>query len=639
MGQAPTDYNIEEELDSIKNINRTNQEIVDLKNESLINNRTKDSVLFFIPTKNDYKVFKSNLDTINIVTDLTINDFYEKNTSGKDYFGKMNPNNIGRAFNELSYFPQEFSNNRLLPVGKKNYYISEKEVRYFDVKTPTTIFDYESGIKQGQALSTLFTHSPNSKINYSIQYTGLRSLGRYQNESTSNNAFILGLSLRNKKNNYKLLTHYAIQNTDNQENGGIADRSLFETKNGLYNTRTTIPVNLEGVSSKFHSKRFYVKQLFAPFSLNKKLSWLELNNTLSLEENQYFYSENNENTFFSSSAIIDVSRRNETKQFNIENRFGLTFKNKTNFLAEVGYLYSQTNYNLLERTNTIPTGLNNLFNGVYGNFTGKISTIVNLNSSIEYGVNSNFQNPHLIKLRADFFKENKIQLFANYTNQSAIPRFNTVLSQNFYQDYNFYNPNFKNENTQTLELGISLKSIKTTISSSINNIENYIYFDQNYLAKQLNSPVKLISIDFQNSLNYKKINLVSTIRFQEIQENKEFFPLPSLIARSTLFYQSMVFKSAAELETGININYFSAFQSREISPLNNEFKLQNSNNTHSIGNVPMLDYFVNLKVSRMKIYLKLENISSFFTKSYYVLPNVPYTDWRIRAGIKWYLFS
>jgi Putative porin len=93
------------------------------------------------------------------------------------------------------------------------------------------------------------------------------------------------------------------------------------------------------------------------------------------------------------------------------------------------------------------------------------------------------------------------------------------------------------------------------------------------------------------------------------------------------------------LQTGFNVYYFSAFQSREISPLHNEYKLQSSANAYSIGEVPNVDVFFNLKVKRMEIHLKIENLSSTFTSGYYTLPNVPYTDWRFRFGIKWYLFT
>ncbi len=611
------------------------------KTNAIVDANENDSLAIYKPTEEDYKFFRENQDTLKLSDPFTIKSYYKKNFTQKDYFGKMLPNNIGNTLNDLSYEIEDSSIGNLLPTGKRMNFIKVLDIRYFDVKTPTTEIDYESGVKEGQFLSTLFTHSPNSKINYSLQYIGLRSQGKYLQEFAINNKIILGLNFHTKNKMYDVFTHYAIQNTDNQQNGGIINRSNFEKRSNTFNTRLRIPVNLQGAQSEFTSRRFHVVQhlkLFKQDSIQNNSS-LSLKNSFTYEDDQYFYTESETNDFFTSSTISGASSRSENRQANLENKLGIEYKYKSFLKSEIGHLYNDIAYAVLEKSANLPSRINESMHGVYASINTTAKDKFNINTTARYNLSSIYENPYNVMLGADFKVKKDYSLYGNYVLQSAIPKFNYQLNQSFYTDYNYHNASFKNEKTEKIELGINLVPIKTTLSSSLTKLNNMLYLDQNYLAQQLNSSLSILALKLENTLTYRKLNLTTQVSYQKIEDNNIYLPLPQWIGRATLYYQAPAFKNKSQIQTGINAYYFSAFQSREISPFQNEYKLQTTANAYSIGNVPIVDVFMNLKVKRMEIHLKLENISSIITNSYYTLPNVPYTDFRFRFGIKWYLFT
>ena len=619
------------EIDSIK---QNNPKIVDAQEN--------DSMGIYQPTAFDYKFFRLDQDTLYFDQELSIKNYYKKNFTQKDYFGKMQPGNLGKPFNDLVFQLPNAPISRFLPTGKLNNFITESDIRYFDVKTPTTEFDYESGVKEGQSLSTLFTHSPNSKINYFIHYKGLRSQGKYQNEFAINNSVALGLNYHTKNKKYRFLTHYIIQNIDNNENGGITNRSDFENKSTTFSTRIHIPVNLQGVNSAYNSRRFQLVQyfrLFGKVDSTQRHHLLDIKSNFIYEKNTYYYTENQANTFFSNSLVTGAIRRSENLQSNIENKIGLEYRYKSSFSAEIGHLFNDVQYSVLQTRLDLPSTLTESMQGIYANLKTQPNHYFSIKSLAQYSLSSTYENPYQFQVEAIFSPIKGYSLFGNFTQLSALPKFNYQLNQSFYNDYNYYNPNLKNENTQKIDLGIDFTPLKTKITSSLTSLDNLLYLDQNYLAQQLNSNIQILSAEIENTLTYKRMNWTNQARYQQLNENQTILPLPNWIVRSSLYYQGPAFKGKTELQTGVNVYYFSAFQSREISPIHNEYKLQSTATSYSIGEIPNMDIFFNLKVKRMRIYLKLENISSTFTENYYTLPYIPYTDWRFRFGIKWYLFT
>src|SRR5690606_21338584 len=126
-----------------------------------------DSLKVHHPVITDYKYWTEGNPKLAIIdTALTIESLYNQNFTQKDVFGKMFYPNFGQTFNPLE-FDETTSRIHLLPTGKSFNYLFPEDVKYYDVKTPTTENIYENRVREGQYLSTTFTHNLTPELNYS----------------------------------------------------------------------------------------------------------------------------------------------------------------------------------------------------------------------------------------------------------------------------------------------------------------------------------------------------------------------------------------------------------------------------------------------------------------------------------------
>lgn len=223
--------------------------------------------------------------------------------------------------------------------------------------------------------------------------------------------------------------------------------------------------------------------------------------------------------------------------------------------------------------------------------------------------------------------------FAEITSKTA--DFNKLLYQSDYKDYNWQN-NFKNEQIKNIGAEFSFKNW-ASINASYNLIDNYTYFDENSQAAQANETLNYLKVTVRNSITFRKFTLDNTVMYQNVSSGESFFRVPEIVTRNTLYYSNYLFKGKPlYLQTGVTVKYFTEFNANAYNPLLSEFVLQN---THQIGNFPLLDFFANAQIQRTRLYLKVENFGASFTgRTYYSAPTYPYRDLTVRFGLVWNWF-
>ncbi len=633
--------------------NEDPQAVRDSLNEFSKREVANDSLEIHHPTIQDYKYWTERNSQLEIIdTTLTIESFYNQNFTQKDVFGKMFFPNFGQTFNPLEY---EERNPRvqLLPTGKSFNYLYPEDIKYYDVKTPTTEFIYENGLREGQYLSTTFTHNLTPQLNYSVRYRGLRSAGRYQNNFASNNAFIAAISYRSKNERFKLWTHFISQNIDNEENGGIQDLNQFINDDSLRTTnRQNILVNLDYTDTEFDARRFHLGASYGLFGKPKSDSLgtrtpLRIKNVFSYEKQKYLHKENQAEDYYQSAVFTDMGRRNLKSFETLQNTSTLEFTWGERLLLEAGFRYENVK---LYSPDALTQGLVNIPKQLDDQLLGGIAKLyfdwnekIKLNADAEFKSGEFFKSQYNINAVLDIQPIEGYHIIGGILAQSAYPSLNVIYNQSFYKDFNYYNSSFENTNTQKLFGKIDLDKLKTDVEATLYNIEKYVYIAPDFRPRQLDGSISLFQIKANNLLTYKKFNLRTTVQYQKVTQNEAFLPLPDLIARASLYWQSKVFDNKAEVQIGFNAAYFTEFESREFFPVINEFMLQRSDTPmgiQKIGGFPMLDFFLNIKVDRMRIYLRADHFNTFWGENnYYSAPYTPFRDFKIQMGVKWYLFT
>lgn len=620
----------------------------DISEDSLvIDSGKKDSLKIFKPTIDDYQFHheygeKSILDTV-----LTYNKTYIfTQYNNEDNFGKVQFNNIGAGFNPLLFTNDTKQNLTVLPTNKSYGIIGENEIKYYDVKTPTTLFVFHNGVNEGAALKTTYTQNIGKRFNFAVEYMGLRSRGSYANSLAANNNTLFSAHYITPKNNYEIFAHFIHQNVNNQENGGIVRDDLFLNGDDASSNRQNMEVNLSRSDSRYSYRRYYFSHQFSLFKSEKFP--FKIRHTLFHQGNKYRYEQsaiqnyfitnsNNSNDEIIQGYPLDAKKYDD----NFSNTFALVFDNeKVKF--DAGFRYQMKTLGISQNSNealrTLPDEIKEHRVGVVGNAKINLWDRVALNSFLEYSTGSQWGN--YINSRNDFtlsvLKDYHLKAKLNF--QSAVPSFNYLLNGSVYKKYNYNWTDYKQQSI--LEMGgeLGLKWFDSKIFANYFRIDNYTYLDSNALPKQSTEGLNISQIGGEILFDYGKFHLNTQLVYQKVLTNKELLPLPDLVGRMNLYFQTRAFKNAAEIQTGIKTTYFSSFKSREFMPIFNEYILQSTSSNFQIGNKPLIDAYFNLKVKRMFVFIEGQNLWSLTSNNQsYTAPHYPFSDFRINLGVVWYM--
>lgn len=609
----------------------------------IVDSGKKDSLEIFKPTINDYLIQKQFATKKVFDTVLTFDKTYIfSQYNNRDNFGRVQFSNIGAGFNPLSYETMAEQNLSLLPTNKGYNILNADDVLYYDVKTPTASFIYHNAMKNGAALRSTYIQNIGKRFNFALEYSGLRSQGIYRNNLASNNNTIFSGHYTSKKGNYELFAHYLHQNVNNQENGGIVEDNLFQAGDSNYRNKWNAQVNLDGTSSQFSYRRYYLSHQFTPF--NSEKFPFRIRHTLSHQGNKYYYTQAAADDYwYDASSELVSGFLSSTKKYsdNFSNTVSLVFDNEK-FKLDAGVRYQMLKFGLNENTIStvsVPGEIKESRIGAVGNLQINLFDKVAVKSFLEFSNGSEFGSylKTTNTLKFEPIKDYFVDAHVNF--QSASPSFNYLANTSIYRKYNYFLQDPKNQAIMDVGGSVNLKWFKTQLFANYYRIDNYAYFNSGAQPLQSNGSVNISQIGGDATFSFGKFHLNTRMQFQDVLSNSELLPLPNFIGRGNIFFQSKAFKGAAEVQTGVKVYYFSKFSSREYFPILNEYILPGAN-SFAIGGKPIADVYFNMKVKKMFFFIEGQQIGNLISpNTAYAFPHYPVYDFRLNIGIVWYLFN
>lgn len=593
----------------------------------------------------DYKIFSHKRDTSYVDTTLTIQKDYKFNYLRTDNFELLGFHNQGQTFTNLGY---DFSNLKLFPdigfTAKQFSYLDIDEIKYYEVPTPTTEITYRTGLQQGQVLDAIFTVNFSKRLNVSLSYKGIRSLGAYRRSLASNGNFRGAFHYRTENNRYEMRGHLTSQDFFNEESGGLPQVEIdkFVSNDEDYTTRSYLDVNLDDAENQFNSKRVYLdhsyKLLASKDSINNKdFSNLKVGHVFTTETKEYSFIQTTTTTaVFGDESSADASN-NAAKTTITNNELNLEFNSKYvlgQFKAKINLTNYSHGYDSILNSNSSISKikLEGSAISVGADWNAKIKNF-QLNATGNLSPGSGRLSGNFLKGEALYKKDSLFAVKGSLLISSKSPNFNTLLHQSKYDDYNWLN-NFSSVNTRNLGFDFSSKWINASLNFT--NIDNYTYFDENNKPQQFDNQITYLKVKASKEIKYWKLALDNTIMYQNVSSGSSVFRVPELVTRNTLYYEDYWFKGKPMLvNIGATFKYFTKYKMNAYNPLLAEFTLQN---TEEIG-FPSVDVFFNAQVRRTRLYFKIDNVTSSFTeKNYFSAPNYPYRDFTIRFGMVWNWF-
>ena len=140
---------------------------------------------------------------------------------------RIKPNNVGQSYNNLSYVIDESNYPIIGYSANKTQLQTSDDIYFYDVAYPMTELLFKTVFSQGQLTDVLFTSNVNRKLNFSLSFKALRSLGKYQNSLSGSKNFTFTYNYNSKKFSSK--SFYLSQKLEKHESGGLSLISVSYT--------------------------------------------------------------------------------------------------------------------------------------------------------------------------------------------------------------------------------------------------------------------------------------------------------------------------------------------------------------------------------------------------------------------------
>lgn len=610
-----------------------------------------------------YKIYSYTSDSSYIDTNLALKKYFKLKLLRRDDLNLVTFANQGENFNWLTY--QEGSS--MIPeMGfrtKHFNYLTQNDIKYYDVATPITELAYRSGYNKGQFLDAIFSTNINPQLNFSIGYKGLRSVGRYKSSLTSQGNFQAAIHYMSKDKKYYLKTHFTYQDLSNEESGGIEYDSVFTSNSENYTTRTAFTMSLIDAETMLKGKRFYIDHRYnLPISMKFGDFFVQHVGSYETKYFQYTDAVGNNKYFFGSDAFDTSATNDSTNYRNIQNDVYIGVKDKSgrSYLKfGAGYndqLYGYDTIKVVADNYIIPAYIGGSTASLKAEGRFFILENLSLDARASYNIEGKFSDAFELSSSAKLRINNKHEVGASLGLYSYYPEMQFWLYQSNYKSYNYFN---KLEKQYKLDFKLYFESDKwfDTHVRYINH-KNYTFFDSDsinvtlpdgiYIPENNVTPVK--TVQYGKDVNIIEVGLHKDFRFgvfgfdtntifQKVLSGEEVFRTPQIVTRNNLYYSDEWFRHALIVQTGIGVKYFTEFSSFQYNPINGMYFRPNED--MKIGNYPIFNLFLNARIRTFRVFLELENFTQpiFSDYNYFSAPHYPGSDFAFRFGFVWNFFT
>lgn len=597
-------------------------------------------------TKNDTWFLNSEPERHYVIdtTIFGIQYYSEAQRNGIEY---ANAGNTGSAA-----YPQVFSLNKStgFNLGYNQYDLyryTKDSVKYYQVIRPYTELSILIGLKNEQMFQGKFANQHKGIVYYGVDFRRISSKGTYTNQKVIDNSFYLYAIFNSKNKHWNIQADLIFNSFKVQENGGVR----FNPFDSTFFTKTLVPVSLTAAENNYQNIDFYLK---GSYKIGKK--YFEQRDTERVQTfmpvfriSYQFNVENNKNkfrdklpnqAFYQDFYWTKDSAFNDLDYLKIGNEVLLDYHARKltgdsgyadkNFIVEAraGFdYYIITQNKLLSNTSNMYVGGDFRSNAASGSnifYKGAVKYYL-------YGWNQNDLIADAI-VGYDFGKFGIISGNATYQLKEAPYMFERYRSHPVEWGYNL-------PKTKLFGVGGKYQNIPYGLTADVNyyvvdHLPVYPYNTSQYITTGVEN---IFVAHFANRNGFYGVHLDNDIWFTSAPNEgvvKRTFPM--LVTKHSIYYERRVFKNALWFAVGFDLRYNYLNNAPYYDPFFGSFyPVYTTSKTY-----PVLDFFLNLKIRTVRVFLKVDNISSYFgPKGYYSLYGYPAQDLSFKVGIKWRFFE
>jgi hypothetical protein len=603
--------------------------------------------------------------------------FPERNTTlGGEYLS-----NIGTPFLSKIFMDRTEKTPFLFGRHYEQWLTAPQEQIFYNTTTPYTNLRYltttGNDVSQEENFKFLFTANFNKYLNIGFDYEIVYARGFY---SKNSNRDKLGNFFGNYRSpRYEAYWKASFNTIENYENGGITDdryitNPLLMSSGRKEYESINIPVALTDAKSFFKTTHYFLNHRYnlgferrnivvkdsaktvknakgrsvtTPATYDTLYTFIPVTSfihTLYIDRGQRRYQSTGVNaTFYNSHAYLDSKSTDDTcSLLDVRNTFGLSLVEGFHKWAQCGltafvehdfrrYMRLQEDTSLHQpltyhTKNTVWAGARlSRYSGEALHFdaTGKIClTGENLGDfSLEGTILSAFN-----------LWGKPVSLSADGSIRSDHPDY---FLDNYVSNHFVWRNHFNNTYRTRIHGALSIAELHLEAEGAVENISNYIYFNQNAVPEQSNDNLQILTIKAKHQLGMGLLHWDNQVAYQ-LSSNQKVLPLPDVSAYSDLY---LLFKLSKVLTShiGIDCRYHTAYYAPAYMPATGQFYNQTDT---KVGNYPFMNAYGNFHLKRMRFFVVYSHLSrAFVSPNYFSAPHYPLNPSILKVGLSWNFYD
>ena len=170
----------------------------------------------------------------------------------------------------------------------------------------------------------------------------------------------------------------------------------------------------------------------------------------------------------------------------------------------------------------------------------------------------------------------------------------------------------------------------TTLSAGVENLQNFIYFDQDKNIQQENASIQVLMARVEQNLRLGIFNWDNQVVYQT-SSHQAVIPVPTLSLYSNMYLKTKIVNELT-LQLGVDAHYHTSYFAPGYEPALLQFYNQQEK---EIGNYPISTIYANMHLKQTRFFVMFYNAATKLIKpqEYFSLPGYPVNPFGLRIGL------
>jgi hypothetical protein len=622
-----------------------------------------------------------HIDKLPASVDTNLAGFQIQNPIMRNYIsastlGNLSSPSISNIFTDRNITEDFTTVNVFYPFMKK-----PDNTTYINTRRPFTRLTYLNGgssQSKDEVLDVLHSQNVNRALNFGLHFTTQDAKGQYFVQRIKNNSFRFFSSYDGKIYSSHISVNYNRISAD--ENGGVLYDSVITDT--VYGFSKEIPTLFGGIDqtnkhqpdvyreirniSLFTIQEASFKRLFSSSDTTDKqprirIFYPKLAYIFSLDRTKVKFVDTDPSVGYNAGLypglFINQDKTTDSLFYwKMQNAFRIQFQGRRDNHYFIDLAYDLTNYSMSVFSDTANKQTGFFYQQVNLPFTNRQAVLYN--THLSSGFSRIFANALKLDLYGRYYlagyqfgdfrltgdielilnaKKKPVRIKAGASNELLKPGFlyGRFLSNNF-----IWNQPLKQTSISNLSGDLNLLSNKFVIQADYYLLHNMVYFDTAAFPRQFQRILSVLSVVLGKEFRFWKVHSNNHLAFQQVSE-PDVLSLPALALHSSNYLEHEFYFRSTEgrllTMLGFDLFYNTSYYANAYMPALATFYQQKEK---QLGNNPYLDVFLNVRLKRVRFFVKYEHFNSgWLNKNFFTVLHYPKNQASLNLGLSWTFYN